>query len=119
MAININIFNNANNVTRTVTFDFVGELMVAEDDTTVSPCNKYYFKITSGARKEDNSPYDLKIVRNLEELALNSQKQSSENVASAYGDIKTMIVDYVYDYVNGHTADQFDSGCTLQLPMKF
>lgn len=129
MAINVNIYSNANNSTRTIVFDFVGEIMVPSD-LLGSPdhCNQYYFKISTSAKQDDNSSYPLKIVRSLDStpanvasLALNGQVQSMNPAAytNAYPDIRSMIIDYVYDYVNGHTANQYSSGCTEQKPMKF
>lgn len=126
MAVNVSVYSNANNATRTITFDFVGEVMVPSDWTgTPDPCNQYYFKITTSARQDNNATYPLKIVRslaatpaNVASLALNGVVQSS-GTSNAYGDIKSMIVDYVYDYVKGHTANQYLSGCTEQRPMKF
>jgi len=105
----------------------VGEVMVP-DDWTVDPnaCNQYYFKITSSARQDNNAVYPVKIVRslgatpaNVASLALNGKVQSRTNTAGAYSDIRAMIEDYVYDFINGHTADKFSSGCTEQRPMKF
>lgn len=118
----ISIYSNANNSTRTVSFEFVGDLLAASD-SVYYPSNaasfEYYFKITAGATQDNNLSFQPKIVRKLSDLALNRQKQSQSNVGTAYGDIKTMIVDYTYDFVNGHTNNQFSSGCTEQRPMKF
>ena len=127
MAINVNIYSNVNNTTRTVTFDFAGEVMVPSDLLGyANPCNQYYFKITTSARQDNNVTYPLKIVRSLADvpanvasLALNGVKQSRTDTNAAYTNIRDMIEDYVWDFVNGHTADQFTSGCTLQRPMKF
>lgn len=119
MAISVNIYSNANNSTKTVTFDFVGEVMVASDIVTPNPCNQYYFKITTSAKQDDGSSYSLKMVRDLSELALNGNVQSRANTTDAYGNVKSMVIDYLFDAVNGHTADQYLSGCTEQRPMKF
>ena len=127
MAINVNIYSNVNNTTRTVSFDFAGEVMVPSDLIGyANPCNQYYFKITTSARQDNNATYPLKIVRslaatpaNVASLALNGVVQSRTNTSSAYTNIRDMIEDYVWDFVKGHTADQWLSGCTEQRPMKF
>ena len=119
MAISVNIYNNANNVTRTVTFDFVGEIIVQADDPSVDPCNQYCFKISTGARQEGNAAFPLRIVKSFDDLVLNNEKQRQVNTNVAYSNVKSMVIDYVYDYVEGHVADEHDSGCTEQLRMKF
>ena len=127
MAINVSVYSNANNSTRTISFDFVGDVMVPDDWTTdPNACNQYYFKVTTSARQDNNTSYPVKIVRslaatpaNVASLALNGAKQSRTDTANAYSDIREMIEDYVYDFINGHTANQFSSGCTEQRPMKF
>ena len=125
MAVNVNIYSNANAVSKSVGFDFVGDVLAAQDEIlgVNTASYEYYFKLTTGARQEDGSnaglAYPAKVVRNLSELALNSNVQSASNTSNAYGDIKSMIVDYTYDYINGHTTNQYNSGCTRQYPMKF
>lgn len=127
MAINVSVYSNVNNSSRTISVDFVGEVMVPSDwSTSPDPCNQYYFKITTSARQDNNAAYPLKIVRslgatpsNVASLALNGKVQSRSNVATAYNTISECITDYVYDFVAGHTANQFNSGCTYQAPMKF
>jgi len=118
MAININIYSNANSSSKTISFDFVGDILAASDspiDTTVD----YYFKVTTGARQDNNAAYPLRLVRGLDELVLNKQKQRIVNTANAYSSIKEMIIDYTWDFINGHSANLYGSSCTLQFPMKF
>ena len=124
MAVNLQIYSNANTSTKTIVFDFVGDVLAADyEDPSFSPTNtasmEYYFKITTSAKQDDDSAYEAKVVRSLSELALNRAKQSQTNTAVAYSDIKSMVIDYTYDLINGHTADQFSSGVTVQRPMKF
>lgn len=122
MAINVSIYSNANASSKTVSFDFVGDVLAATNES-LSPANassiEYYFRVTSGATQDDNSRYPAKVVRSLEELVLNGAKQRKVDTANAYSDIKSMIVDYTYDYINGHAADLYSSGVTEQRPMKF
>jgi hypothetical protein len=128
MAISIQIYSNANSSSKTVLFDFVGEILAANHpDFTPTISNvastEYFFKVTTSARQDNNVAYPVKIVRSLSELALNSgtiwQKQRIQNASNAYPDVKSMVVDYVYDFVAGHSANLYGSYCTVQLPMKF
>jgi len=123
MAINVNIYSNANASSRTITFDFVGDVLAASQETPFSPTNassiEYYFKVTTGAKQDNDAAIPAKVVRGLSELVLNDQKQRITNTAAAYSDIKSMVVDYTYDYINGHVADLYSSGCTERRPMKF
>ena len=120
MAINVNIYSNANSSSRSVSFDFMGDVLATNDATgDWTADNDYYFKITTGGRQDDNSSIPVKVVRALDDLALNGQRQSYNNTTSAYGDIRAMVVDYTYDAINGHTQDQYGSGVAEQRPMKF
>jgi len=128
MAININIYSNANSSSKTVTFDFVGEILAANHpDFNPSPANvastEYYFKVTTSASQDNNAAYPLKIVRSLSELVLAGgtvdQHQRMSNYTNAYPDVRSMVIDYVYDYINGHAADLYSSKCSAQRPMKF
>ena len=123
MAINVSIYSNANASSKTITFDFVGDVLAASTETPFSPANassiEYYFKVTTGALQDNSVAYSAKVVRSLTELVLNDQKQRITNTANAYSDIKSMIVDYTYDYINGHTTDLYSSGVLEQRPMKF
>ena len=123
MAINVQIYSNVNTSSRSVSFDFVGDVLAADTETGWSPANassvEYYFKITSGGTQDNNVAFPAKVSRSLSELVLNGTKQRANNTSSAYTDIRSMIVDYTYDYINGHAADLYSSGCTAQRPMKF
>ena len=121
-AVNLSVYSNANAATKTISVDFVGDIL-ASDDNHWLPSNaaslEYYFKITTGARQDNNSAFPVKTIRKLSDLALRGQKQSATDTANAYTTIKTMVVDYVYDLIHGHTSDQYSSGCSAQRPMKF
>ena len=128
MAISIQIYSNANSSSKTVSFDFVGEILAANrPDFNPSPANsastEYFFKITTNARQDNNVAYPIKIVRSLSEFPLNpasaTQKQSVTDTNVAYSNVKSMVIDYVWDYIHGHAADKYSSGCIVQLPMKF
>ena len=121
MAISVQIYSNANSSSKVVTYDFVGDVLAASDELlgVNTASTEYYFRITTGATQDDNTPYEAKVARSLSELVLNGVKQSATDTNAAYSDVKSMIVDYTYDYINGHTADQYSSGVTEQKPMKF
>lgn len=119
MAINVSVYSNANSSSKTITFDFVSDILAPSDFPANSACNAFYFKVTAGATQDNNLAFPVKIIRGLDELALNHNKQRITNTANNYSTIKEMIVDYTYDYINGHAADLYGSGCTLQRPMKF
>ena len=121
MAISVLVYSNANASSQAVSFDFVGDVLAANNwmPGANAASYEYYLKITTGARQDDNTSFPAKVATGLDSLALNGSKQRQTDTANAYSDIRSMIVDYMYDYINGHTADRHTSGCTLQRPMKF
>lgn len=119
MAININIYSNANSSSKSISFNFASDILAASDQPANAVSNSFYFKVTTGAKQDDNSSYPVKLVRSLSDLALNKQKQRINNTSNAYSSIKEMIVDYTYDYINGHSANLYGSECTEQKPMDF
>lgn len=118
MAINLDIYSNTNAVTRSISVDFFADLL---SDSVTAPSDQivYYFKLSTSVRDTANLPYNIRIAKGLDALALNKAKQSSVDSAANYTSIDTMIKDYVYDYVYGHTADQYSSGVTAKAPMRF
>jgi len=116
MAVSISIYNNVNARSQTITLSFEGVIVATEPMTTTVD---YFFKFKTSARDSGNTILPVKIVNTMSDLALNHAKQSATNTANAYSTIKEMVVDYTYDYIYGHTANQHASGCTEQLPMKF
>ena len=117
MAINFNIYSNSNVSTKTVTVDFIADYLAA--NSGVSDSTKYFFKFTTSARKTDNSRYDVKISEGLDDLVLDGEKQRITDTAAAYTDIKSMVNDYIYDYIHGHDAGEYGTTVKEQLPMKF
>lgn len=118
MSINIQIFNSTYNRTLTVSVDFLADLVAFPEGSNINEI-QYFFKISTTARDTSNKSFAPVYVRDLSDLALNKTKRSATNSGVAYEDVKTMITDYVYDFVNGHTANQFSSGCAAKAPMKF
>ena len=120
MAVNVSVYSNANGTSRTISFDFVGNVLAANTEIDANAAAvEYYFKITTSARQDNSVAFPAKIVRRLSELVLNGQKQAATNTAAAYTDIRSMIVDYTYDYIVGHAANKFSSGVSAQNPMQF
>lgn len=118
MAINIDIYSNANAVTKTITVDFFADLL--SDYTTIPAVDLvYYFKLSTSARDTSNLTYGPRIVKALSDLALNKAKQSASNTAAAYTTIDAMVQDYVFDYITGHVTNQYNSGVEVKAPMKF
>ena len=118
MSITAQIYSNANSISKTVTVDFMGDILAASRSSNISSA-QYFFKFSTSSRNDLNQTIPPKVVLQLSDLALNLQKQSASDDSNSYADINSMVVDYLYDYINGHTANQFTSGCTLQRPMKF
>lgn len=131
MAINISIYSNANSASQSISFDFVGNVL-ASDNNQWAANNaadlEYYFIATTGARQNTNVTFAPKVMRSFSDLALDNPTQNSPNACqtalngnttNAYTTVKSMVVDYVYDYINGHAANVASSGCVFQGPMKF
>jgi hypothetical protein len=125
MSISVSVYSNANSSSKSISFDFVGDILAPDDVAANASCQSFYFKISASAVQDNNAAYPVKIVRSLSDLALfkpgdaTGKVQSASNTGADYTSVKTMIIDYIYDYINGHTANQFSSGCTVQHPMKF
>jgi len=120
MAVNIQIYSNGNSASKSITFNFVEDVLAPKDaSATISPEASYYFRVTTSAKQTNNVAFPVKIVRGLDELVLNRQKQRIVNTANAYSTIKEMVVDYTYDFINGHAANLYGSSCTVQRSMKF
>ena len=126
MATNVSIYSNANSASKSVTFDFVGDVLASHNgfNTNNAAAYTFYFKVTTSAKFVNGTTTGgsypiVKTMPTLSELALNGIRQSNSGSSSAYVDIKSMIVDYTDDYVYGHTANEAGSGVTYQGPMKF
>jgi hypothetical protein len=123
MSVQLQIYSNANSYSTSVDVDFVGDVLVSSFGNAASSTIEYYFKTASYARTDIDGAMPIHIIKKLDDLALNptsvNKKQSATDTANAYADINSMVIDYVYDYVHGHIADQYSSGCSAQNPMKF
>jgi len=118
MAINYTIYSNGNASSRTVSVDLASDFLVSSSNG-VSSTNRYFFKFITQARDTNNNRFGVKICEGFDDLVLNGEKQRVSNTASPYSDIKSMVVDYMYDFVHGHDAGQWGTTVTEQKPMKF
>ena len=119
MAINLTIYSNANNSSRTISVDFVNSIATLPGDGNPDTEPRYFLKLTTTARDTSNIAYPVIVIENMGDLALNGEKQSATNTAAPYANIKAALIDYVYDYVHGHTAGQFATSVTAKAAMKF
>lgn len=118
MAINLQVYSNANAKSKTITADFVAGIL-ADSRNGVSQDTQYYLKLSTTARTTQSTFLPIKIGRGLDDLALDGNVQSAANVSADYIDLRSMIVDYAYDFINGHNADQWASGVEKQYPIDF
>ena len=117
MAINLNVYNNTTGRTSAINIDFAAELRSSSIDGTSFEV-EYYFKFITGARDSDNLAYTARIANKLDDLVLNRNVQAATNTTNAYSDIKSMIVDYMYDYIYGHENNKFASGVKYKAPLQ-
>ena len=118
MAISLGIYSNVNSSTRTVSVDFVADFL-ASSSNGVSDQTKYFFKFNTSARDTDNGTFGVKISESLSDLVLNNEKQRIVDTSAEYTDIKTMVLDYTYDFIYGHDAGEWGTTVGEQKPMKF
>jgi len=118
MAINVTAYSIETKASRSITIEFVNEFLASEK-LGVSDSPKFFFKISNWGTTQDNEIYPVKVVEGLNDLVLNGEKQRMTDTDTNYTDIKSMIVDYVYDYIHGHSAMQWGANVSEQKPMKF
>ena len=121
MSISATIYSNSNSSSKSVTVSFEGDILAASNTSSI-PLNTttdYFFKFNCGAKTTSGGSLGVRLNMGLSDLVLNGQKQSQTNTANAYSSISTMVVDYLYDYIYGHIADQYSSGVSQQYPMQF
>jgi hypothetical protein len=118
MALNFEIYNNANSVSKTVTVDFFIDVLADPYEAAPTNENVYYMKFTTTAKDQDNISYSARVARSLDSLVLNRKNQTDgSNVA--YETINALITDYIYDYITGHEANVYASEVSYKAPMKF
>lgn len=119
MAVNITAYSNSNASSRSIAISFEGDVLAGSNTGAITSDIQYYFKFQTSARDLDNNPFPAKVALDFSDLVLNKQKQSRTDTSNAYSNIKDMVVDYTYDFIYGHTQNQYGSGAAEQLPMKF
>jgi hypothetical protein len=116
MSISLNVQNITSGVSKRISMDFVhGYVMPGNGDLGAK--KKFYFSLSTSGRDSDNAALPSKLITGLDSLVLNGAKQKRDNSADPYASITEMINDYVYDYINGHTANENGSGVSEQKPM--
>ncbi len=116
MSISLNIQNRQSGVSRRISMNFVhGYVMPGNGDLGAK--KKFYFSLSTNGRDSDNVALPSKIITGLDSLVLNGAKQKRDNSADPYTSITEMVNDYIYDYINGHVADEHGSGASEQKPM--
>ena len=118
MAVNYEIYDETAERSRTITVEFLGNLL-AQSSATFDSSFDYYFRIRTGVRDTGDNAIPDKLLLTLDDLALNGVKQSRSDTAADYTSINDMVEDYLYDFVNGHAANKYSSGCTYRAPMSF
>jgi len=118
MAVNYEIYDETAERSRTISVEFLGNLL-APSFGTFDANFDYYFRIRTGVRDTSDNAIPEQLVLSLDELALNGLKQARSDTAVDYTDINDMIEDYLYDFVNGHAADKYSSGVEYRAPMSF
>ena len=123
MSVRENLYNNVSGGTSYVTISFTNSVLTQDPS---DPAQKYYISFVPYTRARDtgNNVMPTKVATGLDDLALTganvaAAKQSSANISDDYTSINNLVADYLYDYINGHTADQFGTGVTTQLPLDF
>lgn len=118
MAISVQIYDNTTGNSNYINLDLLADFLA--DSAGGNPNElQYFISMTTSSLDTSLLPYAPRYAKSLSTLALNGVKRSSVDSAVAYDNIKTMIDDYVYDYIYGHTADKYSSGCTLKAPISF
>ena len=118
MAITLGIYSNGNTSSKSIAFDFVTDYL-ASSSNGVSNQTRYFLKFSTSAKNTDNKNMGAKVSEGLRDLVLNGEKQRVSDTANDYTDIKSMIVDYTYDYIYGHDARHYATSVFVQKPMKF
>jgi len=116
MSVKEEMYNNVSGGASSVTIEFTNTILTQDP----SDANQiYYISFVPKGKDANGTVLPSKAAVGLNDLALNASVQSSANLSSDYTSINNLVADYMYDYINGHTANQFNSGATVQLPLNF
>lgn len=123
MPININIYSNGNASSKTVTFDVQSSILASSYDYPIGRTSlDHYIVAKTSARTIDNARISNKTIVSLSDLALTGSSGNSHSMANTttpYANLTSMIEDYLYDFIYGHSSDQYLTGVQEQKPMKF
>ena len=117
MAIAMRVINETSGGAGSVSFDFVYDVLASENNYPISDDSEWYFKLNTSVKEKQvvsGVAIPVKIMKTLTDLSLNGAKQSRSNTAAAYTSITDMVEDYLFDTIQGHTANQFSSGVAAQ-----
>jgi hypothetical protein len=114
MAINVTVLNESSSGTGSISLDFVFDILASAEDFPISTENQFYFRLTTNSTQVGGGSIPVKVMQSLSDLALNSAKQSRADDASAYSSVTDMMEDYIFDFIHGHTDDQYSSGVSAQ-----
>ena len=120
MSVKEEIYNNVSGGSSYVTVDFANSILT-QDPSDASQIYYISFTPKSTAKTTSGASLPVKAATGLDDLVLagNGGSQSITNDSNAYSNITAMVADYMYDYINGHTSNQFSTGVTAQLPLDF
>ena len=123
MAVQISIYSNGNASSKTVTFDFQSSVLASSYDASAGGTSlDHYMIVKTSAKDTDGASLPNRVIVSLEDLALlgsTGNSHSMANTTAAYANVTAIVQDYLYDYIYGHTVDQYSTGVSEQKPMKF
>ena len=120
MAINVTVLNEDNSKTGQIQLDFVLDILASEDDyTTPNTECEFYFKMNTSTKQIGGGDIPVKVTKSLSDRSLNGTHQSRPAVAPViqtdpYASITDMVEDYLFEFIHGHTANQYTSSVTAQ-----
>ena len=122
MPVKEEIYNNISGGSSYVNVSFTNTILT-QDPSSATQIYYISFVPKSSAKDTGGTTLPTKAATGLNDLCLGgnvaSATQSSANVGSDYTSINNLVADYMYDYIDGHTANQFLTGVRAQLPLDF
>lgn len=119
MAISFRIINPINNRAAQINVTLEANLLV--DPSNYNSDLDYYFKFQTSGNNTADQRIGPQVVQALDELAVKGSggvsKSIDEGNSTPYASIKEMVEDYVFDIMNGHSANHGSTGSTERLPI--
>lgn len=101
---------------KTITVNLNADFLVADNP---NPTLTYYVIVSTTSKNVNNGNIDNSYIMSLGQFPLNGTHRSATNSTTPYTTVTELVNDYVYDMVNGHSANQYSSGCSARLGMQF